>query len=112
MSAFKAYLQLGKLNIVSDNPKEVAKGTKFFIICGPVYSQQPILEKLAPFVEKNSFVGTVFGQGGFDWLASYVFGKKIKNDKLTIFALQNVPSLCKIKTYGQSVRIIGPKMIL
>lgn len=103
---------LGKLNIVSDNPKDVAKGTKIFIIAGPVFAQQPILEKLAPFIEKDSLIGTVFGQGGFDWLASYVLGKRIKKDNLTIWALQHVPSLCKIKTYGQEVRVIGPKLIL
>lgn len=100
---------LGKLNIISDDPKEVAEGTRLFILCGPAYSEQPILEKLASFVEKNSYVGTVFGQGGFNWLAKFIFGQRIKSDNLTIFALQNVPSICKIKTYGQSVRIIGPK---
>lgn len=112
LNSFTYTTNAGKLNVVSSNPKEVASGTKIFILAGPVFAQQPILEKLAPFVEKESLIGTVFGQGGFDWLASYVFGKRIRKDNLTIWALQNVPSLCKIKAYGQEVRIIGPKLIL
>jgi len=31
---------------------------------------------------------------------------------LTIFGLQNIPSICKIKNYGESVSVIGPKKIL
>ncbi len=103
---------LGKLDLVSDDPKEVCKGTNVFIICGPAHVHIPLLEKIAPYAEKNSFVGTCYGQGAFDWMAGYVFGKKLQEFNITIFGLQNVPSICKIQSYGESVRIIGPKKML
>jgi len=97
---------------VSKHPQEVSKNTKIFIVCGPAQIHIPILQKIAPFVEQNAFVGTIFGQGGFDMMANYVFGKKIKTHNITLFGLQNVPSICKINSYGKKISIIGPKKFL
>lgn len=103
---------LGNLNIVSKNAEEVSKNTKIFLVCGPAHIHIPLLEKIAPFVEQNCFVGTIFGQGGFDMMANYVLGKKIKTNNITLFGLQNVPSICKINAYGQKIHVIGPKEFL
>jgi len=51
----------------------------------------------------------MFAQGGFDWMCKSVLGDRIENDNITIFGLLNIPWLCKIKNYGEIVRIIGPK---
>lgn len=103
---------IGKIDLVSDDAKEVCRGTNIYIICGPAHIHIPLLEKIAPYAEKDSYVGTCYGQGAFDWMAGYVFGKKLQENNITIFGLQNVPSICKIQTYGESVRIIGPKKML
>lgn len=42
-------------------------------------------------------------------MANSVFGKRLKEDDITIFGLYNIPWICKIATYGERVRIIGPK---
>ncbi len=105
-------LYLGNLNIVSSDPALISKFTKIFIVCGPAHIHIPILEKIAPYVEKDSFVGTIFGQGGFDMMANFVFGEKMKTLNLTLFGLQNVPSICKIGEYGQRINVIGPKKFL
>ena len=44
--------------------------------------------------------------------ANFVFGKRIKDDNLTIFSFQTVPSITQIQKYGNSIRIIGPKNVL
>lgn len=41
-----------------------------------------------------------------------VFGERIKKENITYFGLFTIPWLCKIATYGQTVRIIGPKTSL
>lgn len=105
-------LKIGNLNIVSNDPQEVSKNTKIFVVCGPAHIHIPILEKIAPFVEENAFVGTIFGQGGFDMMANHVLGKKIRTHNITLFGLQNVPSICKINTYGEKIHVIGPKDFL
>lgn len=97
---------------MSKDAQEVCKNTKLYIVCGPAHIHIPLLEKIAPFVEQNSFVGTVFGQGGFDMMANFVLGKKILTHNITLFGLQNVPSICKINTYGQKISVIGPKDFL
>jgi hypothetical protein len=38
-----------------------------------------------------------------------VFGDRLKTENITYFGLYNIPWLCKIFKYGESVRIIGPK---
>jgi len=45
-------------------------------------------------------------------MCNYVFGERLKKDGITIFGLLNIPWICKIVTYGEAVRIIGPKKAL
>ncbi|CAD8087854.1 unnamed protein product [Paramecium sonneborni] len=97
-----------KINKVSNNPQDFP-GAKLWIIGGPAHVHHEILQKIAPFVTKDSFVGTLFAQGGFEWMCRSVFGDRIKTDNITYFGLYNIPWLCKIFKYGESVRIIGPK---
>lgn len=42
-------------------------------------------------------------------MCRHVFGDRLQTENITYFGLYNIPWLCKIKTYGESVRIIGPK---
>ena len=70
------------------------------------------MKQIEPFVSPNSYVGTLYAQGGFDWMASSIFGKRLKDDNITLFGLYNIPWICKIFTYGERVRIIGPKEAL
>lgn len=103
---------VGNLNLVSSDPQEVCKGTKFFLICGPAHIHEEILKKIAPFIEKDSFVGTLYGQGSFAWTAYAILKNRLKKDNITIWALLNVPSICKTIVYGESVNVIGPKNML
>ncbi|CAD8064999.1 unnamed protein product [Paramecium primaurelia] len=99
---------VGKINKVSNNPQDFV-GAKLWIIGGPAHVHHEILQKIAPFVTKDSFVGTLYAQGGFEWMCRSVFGDRIRTDNITYFGLYNIPWLCKIFKYGESVRIIGPK---
>lgn len=103
---------VGTLNIVSNNPREVSKGTKVFIISSPVNVQETLLRQLKPFVEEGAFIGSVFGQGGFDLIAADVFGDDIQKKNLTIFSLFNIPSTCTVTKQGEEVVLIGPKAYL
>jgi len=82
------------------------------MICGPAHIHEELLQKIAPFVEKDSFVGTIFGQGSFAWAAYSILKNRIKKDNITIWALLTIPSICKIRKYGEAVNVIGPKKIL
>ena len=102
----------GKLDIVSSDPSVVCKGTKIFVVSSPVNAQEEILRSIKPFVEHGSIIGSVYGQGAFDLIATQVFGEDIKEKNLAIFALFNIPSTCKVTQPGKEVVIIGPKKYL
>jgi len=50
----------GKLYQASNNPGDFPKGTTMWIMAGPNHIHETLLEQIKPFVEKNSFVGTIF----------------------------------------------------
>ncbi len=102
----------GKIQIVSDDPEVVSKGTKIFLICAPANVHEILLRKVEPFIEKDAFIGTLFAQGGFDWMCHHVLGEKFISLNLTIFGLYTIPSICQKTIYGQSMRVIGPKTML
>lgn len=100
---------IGKINKCSNNPADFGKDVKLWIIGAPAHVHYDILKKIAPFVQKDAFVGTLFSQGGFHWMCRDVFGKRLVEENITCFGLFTIPWLCKIAKYGESVRIIGPK---
>ena len=103
---------VGYINKVSSNPSEVSQGTKVFIISSPVNVQETLMRQLKPFVEEGSYIGSVYGQGGFDMIAANVFGEDILKKNLTIFSLFNIPSTCTVNIPGEEVVLIGPKAFL
>lgn len=102
----------GKINLASSCPAQCSKGTKVFIISSPVNVQETLLRQLKPFIEEGAYVGSVFGQGGFDLIASDVLGDDIQKKNLTVFSLFNIPSTCTVPEQGKRVVIIGPKSYL
>lgn len=92
---------------MSDDASVVIPGSKIIIVVGPSHVHGEILKKIANYVDKDAWVGTVFGQGAFDLQVRHAFKSQLK--EIGIYALQNVPLICKITEYGQAVNIIGPK---
>lgn len=77
----------GKINHVSDNAKEVIPGSQIILICSPAQTKSQILKEIKPYLDKGTYVGTIFGQGAFDLQARYILGDDIKEKNLTIFSL-------------------------
>lgn len=102
----------GRINEVSDDPAKVCPGSKVFILSCPVNAQESLLRKIRPHVEHGAFIGSVFGQGGFDLIAKHVFGEDIERKSLTIWSLFNVPSTTVLREEGKSCMILGPKKYL
>ena len=99
----------GSINKVSKDAKDVVPGSQVIIICSPAHTKVDILKQIKPYLQPGAFVGTIFGQGGFDLQARYVLGDDVEKKNLSIFSLQYVPFLCKVVNYGKDVNIIGPK---
>jgi hypothetical protein len=68
----------GKVSICSSDPADFGNDVTLWVIGGPAHVHQQILERIAPHVQKNSYVGTLFAQGGFNWMCRQVFGDRLK----------------------------------
>ena len=104
---------VGKLDTVSKDAADVVPNADVIIICSPAHTKLDILKQIKPNIKKGALVGTIFGQGAFDWMASHALGDDmIEQMDLTIFSLHYVPFICKVLEYGKSINIIGPKKCL
>lgn len=95
---------IGKLCFVSDNPNDVIPRADVIFLSLPSYANLEVLTRISPFVREDTWVGSLPGTGGFDWLC-----KKILGNKVRIFGLQRVPYISRIIKYGELVSVSGIK---
>jgi opine dehydrogenase len=105
-------------DVLKYNPRissdaQTATDVKNIMICGPVSATLAQLESLKGSINRDqeTYLGTIFGQGGFDYMTRSVFPKQ-EYPNLKVFSLQKIPWLCKATEYGQSARILGTKRYL
>lgn len=101
----------GKINIKSDDPSKVVPDASVIILCLPVHQYRPMLDQIAPYVNKNreTFIGTVFGQAGFDWMVESSIIKGQGCTKVVTFAIGSIPWICRTLKYGEKGINYGAK---
>lgn len=103
----------GVLTLKSKDPSVVIPDADIIILCLPVHQYRPVLDQLAPHVNKDKevFVGTIFGQAGFDWMvkSSLVKGQGLNN--VVYFAIGEIPWICRTQTYGERGMNYGAKVL-
>ena len=92
----------GSLTKISDNPAEIIPKASFVILCMPVCKYRIALHGLAPHLaqDKEVFVGTIYGQAGFNWMVDEI-KKKFGLSNITTFAIGLIPWICRIIEYGK-----------
>ena len=100
----------GELNIVSNEPATVLKNTDIIILCMPVSQYKIALNRIAQFIpnDKKVYLGTIYGQGGFNWMVDEIKEKYLLFSVVT-FAFGLIPLICRIKKYGEIGITYGPK---
>jgi len=78
-------------------------------VAAPSHVHGSILKRCAPYLKEGALIGTIFAQGGFDWIAKDAIGPSGMDKIKGVFGLQNIPWICKCTTYGEESRILGPK---
>ena len=102
----------GSIEKISSDPKEVIPQADIIMLCMPVSAYRKSLRKIAPFIsaDKKVYVGTVYGQGGFNWMTHEIMEKfSLKN--LVTFAIGLIPWICRRKEYGHKGIVYGAKPI-
>ncbi len=102
----------GSLAKISDKPAEVIPGADFIVLCMPVNKYRIALHNLAKHLDKNQevFIGTIYGQAGFNWMVSEIEAKfSLKN--VTTFAVGLIPWICRVVEYGKMGVTYGCKEV-
>uniref|UniRef100_A0A7S3L101 Opine dehydrogenase domain-containing protein n=1 Tax=Amphora coffeiformis TaxID=265554 RepID=A0A7S3L101_9STRA len=92
----------GSLNKISSVPAEVIPEADVIILCMPVHQYPHALHRIAPYINISKhevFVGTVYGQAGFNWMCHEV-ERKLQLKNITCFAVGLIPWICRTIEYG------------
>ncbi len=102
----------GSLTKISDKPAEVIPQADFVILCMPVCKYRIALHNIALHLGKNKavFVGTIYGQAGFNWMVDEI-EKKFELSNIATFAVGLIPWICRIIEYGRVGVTYGCKEI-
>ncbi|MCP3964574.1 MAG: hypothetical protein GY719_42640 [bacterium] len=102
----------GTLAKISADPAEVVPDADVVVLCMPVCKYRIALHQLGPHLAtgKEVFVGTIYGQAGFNWMVREI-AEKLGRDNLTTFAVGLIPWICRIVDYGKVGVTYGCKAV-
>lgn len=101
----------GKIDTITDDPASCIPNADYIILCMPVYQYRVALHRVAPHInrDKQVVVGTVYGQGGFNWMVDEIM-QKYQLSNVTYFAFGLIPWVCRTKEYGHTGITYGVKV--
>lgn len=102
----------GIIKKASSNPEELFPEADYVVFCMPVHKYRVALHEIAPYLNKNKnvFVGTVYGQGGWNWMVDEIKKKHSLNNIVT-FAFGLIPWICRLIEYGKKGVTYGCKAV-
>lgn len=91
----------GNLKCASSNPADLFPQADYVVFCMPVHKYRVALAEIAPYLnkEKTVFLGTVYGQGGWNWMVDEI-KKQNGLTNIVTFAFGLIPWICRIIEYG------------
>jgi len=100
----------GVLSSVSDKEEEVIVNSDVIIFCMPVYKYREALNNIGKYISDGTTIGTVYGQGGFNFMVNEI-KSKYNLKSIVTFAIGLIPWICRIKEYGKVGITYGAKSI-
>jgi len=103
----------GRITKKSSNPADVIPQADVIVLCMPVAASRPTLARIAPHISRDKqdvFVGTVFGQAGFNWMVRETVQEHNLTNVVT-FAIGQIPWICRALEYGSKGANYGPKLV-
>ena len=94
----------GQITTISNSPEEVIPQTDVVLLCLPGFLIKKELERIRPFLMKNTYVGSVFSSTGFFFEAL-----NILYEEQPLWGFQRVPFISRVGEYGQSAHLLGYK---
>ena len=94
----------GGLNVISCDPAEALSGVDVVLLCLPGFAIRDELIKIRPYLNKDTYVGSVFSSTGFFFEAMKLLGEDIP-----LWGFQRVPFIARTEEYGHSAHLLGYK---
>lgn len=94
----------GGLNVVSSDPAEALSGVDVVLLCLPGFAIGDELIKIRPYLNKDTYVGSVFSSTGFFFEAM-----KLLSEDIPLWGFQRVPFIARTEEYGHSAHLLGYK---
>lgn len=96
----------GTLEKVSSDAQDLIPNADVVFICLPGPHIKAMLEKIKPYLNRKTFVGSVVSNTGFFFHAHEVINSH------TLFGFQRVPFISRIVEYGKEADLLGSKKSL
>ncbi len=94
----------GSLHVVSADAAEVIPQADVVLLCLPGFAIRPELERIAPWLKQNCYVGGIFCSTGFFFEAQEVLPAHVH-----LWGFQRVPFIARTREYGHSANLLGYK---
>lgn len=105
---------VGRLVSATDNPADIIPEADYIILCMPVHKyREALLREIGPYInkcKKEVFVGTIYGQGGFNWMVDEM-RKNNSLDNVVTFAFELIPWISRTLEYGAKGVTYGCKEV-
>ncbi len=98
------FVLAGEICKATDNIAEALDGAEIIFVTFPAQAFAGLSEKMLPHIKSGQAVGVIPGSGG----AEFAFCNLLKMG-CTLFGLQRVHSIARLKEYGKSVYMLGRK---
>lgn len=92
----------GKLESISADPQQLVPDADYVVLCMPVSKYRVALHQIAPYLntKKNVFIGTLYGQGGVNWMIDEIKREYMIGNIIT-FSFGLIPWICRTIEYGK-----------
>ncbi len=103
---------VGDLKWASNDPSKLIPKADYIVFCMPVHKYRNCLQNIAPYINRSKtvFIGTVYGQAGFNWMVDEI-KQQYALDNVVTFAFGLLPWICRIIDYGHIGVTYGGKAV-
>ncbi len=92
-----------KLNLITDNPKEVIPASSLIIVIVPAFAHRNILACIKEYVPESSRIVILPSRGGLEFEAGTIM------PKARVIAFQTLPWACRTRMFGCEINVSGLK---
>lgn len=95
---------VGVPKVVTADARVAVEGADVVLLCLPGYAIEGVLEEIAPYVGKETVVGSVVSSTGFFFAA-----ERCLKESQPVFGCQRVPFVARMEAYGKKAWLKGYK---